>query len=213
MCRQEVKKRLARPHLTIASSIVSSFGFCALRYAILTVRDECDSRAAGQYHLIPRPAPPPILTRFFSDDVHAREEESPLNREAAFGSHSRRDSPAYRSRVAASSLSDFLTCTSTRGSIWRATDCSRVPGDPVYNSGRSRPCRCRAARSQSRPSRFSPRDETHRGAGPSQVSFNPPCSKLFICRFIYSLLTLIRPRTHWFAIRWLTFELYWLTRQ
>lgn len=62
-------------------------------------------------------------------------------------------------RSLARSPSDSLTCTSTRGSIWRATDCSRVPGDPVYNSGRSRPCR--AARSQSRPSRFSPRDERH----------------------------------------------------
>lgn len=119
MCRQEVKEAHRVPRTLWQSRRRSS----------IFVRSIRDSRASGQYHFSPRPRahPPPfnpVLFRY----MHAKDRWIARR---LFGSHSRRDSPA--SEESASPLArslGFLTCTSTRGSVWRATDCSRAPATP-----------------------------------------------------------------------------------
>jgi len=119
------------------------------------------------------------------------------NRKAAFGSHSRRDSPASESRrrLLARSLARPRILSPAHPRAARSDVRLTVPGFPATpfiiaadHGPAAPPVRSRGPLD----SRLATRDT--RGTGPSQVSFNPPCSKLFTRRFIYSPPTLIRPR-------------------
>lgn len=213
MCRQEAKRRIAPNNRLVDHRLA----FARPGHGILTATNASRVPRDNITWSPGRPFPRRFFQPGFSPTtrcMHARQiavagiaRRLSGRTRAATHLHVGVASPLARSLARPS---DSLTCTSTRGSIWRATDCSRVPGDPVYNSGRSRPCR--AARSQSRPSRFSPRDERHPRnravAGVVQPSalqtFYPPFY-LLAPNFNPPEITPTR-----MAIGWLIFKLYWL---
>lgn len=141
----------------------------------------------------------PFPAAYFNPDFRRRRDACTRgnrrcgNRKAAFGSHSRRDSPASESRRRSLARPRILSPAHPRAA--RSDVRLTVPGFPATpfiiaadHGPAAPPVRSRGPLD----SRLATRDT--RGTGPSPVSFNPLCPKLFTRRFIYSPATLIRPR-------------------
>jgi len=150
------------------------FGLYLVLYTILTVasaiRVPWDNITSS-----PRPGhrrpPPASFNPVFRRQWHAREDRCiarwRLSGRTRAATHLRRRSLALP-----------LTCTSTRGSVWRATDCSRAPTTPFITVTDHGPA-ASLVRSRS-PRILALRSSTRRETGPSRGCRSTLCASNFL---------------------------------
>lgn len=182
MCRYEVQERDSRR--TPDNRIVDDhFGLYLALYTITTRLTVASAIRVPRDNITssPRPGhrrpPPASFNPVFLRRWHAREDRCiarwRLSGRTRAATHLRRRS-----------LARPLTCTSTRGSVWRATDCSRAPTTPfitVTDHGPAAPL----VRSRS-PRILALRPSARRETGPSRGCRSTLCASnfLYICGFL-----------------------------